>query len=208
MTTVPDLLRAFFPDYLRLTEPDWAKELDFGSLTFPWDGHSWNDSGEPGIAAQVSTRGGERITVLVRIAETALAEKEVGRWLGRQARRLELRLADPILVSVVALRGGVPGVNLRTAEVSQVCGDTVVRAFYTAFGLEQARAEHFLERPEPLAWGLCAFMQPIRRTQAAHERACLERIGAAALDDDRRRLLLDCVALHRGTAQAGSSSDS
>jgi len=191
MTIVPDLLRAFFPDYLRLTEPDWAEELDFGSLSFPWDGLC-----ELGIAARVSTRGGERITVLVRIAEEALREKEVACWLGRQARRLDLRLADPVLVSVIALRGGVPGVNLGTVEVSRVCGDTVVRVYYTTFGLEQARAERYLERPEPLAWGLSALMQPIRWSRAAHERACRERIHAAALDEDRRQLLLGCVPVN------------
>jgi hypothetical protein len=191
--TVQNLLRAFLPDYLGLIEPGWARGLDFGSLSFPWDGLPWDDNGELGIAAQVSPRRGERITVLVRIAEEALRGKEVTRWLGRQARRLELRLADPVLVSVVALCGGVPGVNLETAEVSQVCGDTVVRVYYTAFGLEQARAEYFLERPEPLAWGLSALMQPIRWSRAAHERACRKRILAAALDDERRQLLLGCV---------------
>ena len=192
--TVQDLLRAFFPDYLRLTEPDWAQELDLGSLSFPWD-----DRCELGIAAQVSSRRGERITALVRIAEKALREREVGHWLGRQARRLDLRLADPVLVSVVALRGGAPGVNLRTAEVSQICGDTVVRINYTTFGLEQARAEHFLERPEPLAWGLSALMQPIRWSRAAHARAYRERVLAATLDDDRRQLLLGCTTLGRQT---------
>jgi uncharacterized protein (DUF2384 family) len=198
--TVQDLIRAFFSDYLRLTEPDWAGELDFASLSFPWDDSSLlpGERYELGIAAQLSSRRGERITALVRIAERALQEKEVERWLGRQARRLELRLSDPVLVSVVALREGTPGVNLRTAEVSKVCGDTVVRAYYTAFGLEQARAEHFLERPEPLAWGLSALMQPICRSRAAHERACRERIYAAALDDNRRELLLGCIALRRG----------
>jgi hypothetical protein len=203
MTTVPALLRAFFPDYLRLTELDWAEELDFESLSFPWDELPEDDGGELGIAAQVSTHRGERITVLVRIAETALPEREVTRWLGRQARKLELRLADPVLVNVVALRGGAPGINLKTAEVSKVCGDTVVRACYTTFGLEQARAEYFLERPEPLAWGLSAFMQPIRRTQAAHKRACLERIGAAALDGESRQLLLGCVALTPAMTRSG-----
>jgi hypothetical protein len=196
--TVQDLIRTFFADYLRLTEPDWSQELDFASLSFPWDdsGLSAGERCELGIAAQLSSRHGEKITALVRIAETALQEKEVARWLGRQARRLELRLADPVLVSVVALREGPPGVNLRTAQVSKVCGDTVVRVDYTAFGVEQSRAERFLERPEPLAWGLSALMQPIRRSQAAHEQACRERIHAAALDDDRRELLLGCIALH------------
>ena len=68
-----------------------------------------------------------------------------------------------------------------------------MRIYYTAFGLEQARAERFLERPEPLAWGLSALMQPIRTSPEAHAQACRERIGAAALDDARRELLLGCV---------------
>jgi hypothetical protein len=186
-TVVRDLIRAFFADYLRLTEPDWAEEFDFGSLSFPWD-----DLCETGIAAQVSTRDRERITVLVWIGEEMLPEREVERWLGRQARRLELRLADPLLVSVIALQGGPPGPTLRTVEVSKVCGATVMRAYYTAFGLEYAWADSFLERSEPLAWGLSAFMQPVHRSREAHVQACLERIHAAALDDERRELLLGC----------------
>jgi hypothetical protein len=184
---VRDLIRAFLPDYLRLTEPDCVGELDFG-LSFPW-----GDLCETGIAAQVSTRDRERITVLVWIGEEMLSEREVGRWLGRQARRLELRLADPLLVSVVALQGGPPGSTLRTVEVSKVCGFTTLRAYYTEIGLQRARAELYLERPEPLAWGLSALMQPIHRSQAAHAQACLERIHAAALDDEHRELLLGCV---------------
>jgi hypothetical protein len=184
---VRDLIRAFLSDYLWLTEPDWAQALDFASLSFP------GDDGEPGIAAEVLSHAGERITALVRIAGETLREKEVASWLGWQARRLGLRLGDPVLVSVVALRGGRPGAHLETAVVSRVCGDAVVRAHYTAFGIERARAEYFLERPEPLAWALSALMQPVRRSREAHQRACLERIHAASLDDDRRRLLLGCV---------------
>jgi hypothetical protein len=189
--TVRELLRAFLADYLALTEPDWAPALDFTSLSFLQDGGQ-NDA-ELGIAAEMLSHAGERITALVRIAGEPLPEREVAGWLGRQSRRLGLRLGDPVLVSVAALRGGRPGANLETAVVSRVCGDAVVRADYTAFGIELARAESFLERPEPLAWALSALMQPVRRSRAAHRQACLERIRAAALDEDRRRLLLGCV---------------
>lgn len=187
---VRDLIRAFLSDYLWLTEPDWAQAMDFASLSFLQDAC---DDGELGVVAEILFRKGEKITVLVRIAGEPLREREVAGWVGRQARRLGLRLGDPVLLSVAVLHGGRPGVNLETAVVARVCGDAVVRANYTAFGIEGARAEYFLERSEPLAWALSSLMQPVRWSRAAHKRACLERIHAASLDEARRRLLLGCV---------------
>ena len=69
----------------------------------------------------------------------------------------------------------------------------VVRIFYTAFGLAEARADYYLERPEPLAWALAALMKPVRRSRAEHKLACLRRIAGAGLSDRERSLLTSCV---------------
>jgi hypothetical protein len=72
----------------------------------------------------------------------------------------------------------------------------MVRIFYTAFGLADCRAEHYLERPEPLAWALAALMRPVRRGPAAHREACLRRIAEAGLPDREAALLRTCVEEH------------
>jgi hypothetical protein len=41
-------------------------------------------------------------------------------------------------------------VHLDSAVIGEACGIELARIFYTVFGLEGARAEHYLERPEPL----------------------------------------------------------
>jgi hypothetical protein len=68
---------------------------------------------------------------------------------------------------------------------------------YTTWGLRGSRAEYYLERPEPLAWGLSMFMQT-SGSRAAHKQACLERIRMAGLAPSHRRLLLGGVEVFLG----------
>ena len=116
--------------------------------------------------------------------------------------RLETLLVQPVLLSVLYLRGGRPGLNLESSAVSTVYDMEVVRIFYTAFGLSEARGDYYLERPEPLAWALAALMKPVRRSRAEHRLACLRRIAAADLGDRERALLTACVEL--GTEPGGA----
>ncbi|HWN45261.1 MAG TPA: hypothetical protein VNW71_23750, partial [Thermoanaerobaculia bacterium] len=85
--------------------------------------------------------------------------------------------------------------NLESAAVSTVYDMEVVRIFYTAFGLSEARADYYLERPEPLAWALAALMKPVRRSRAEHKLACLRRIADSntALSGREKSLLTSCV---------------
>ena len=94
---------------------------------------------------------------------------------------------------MVYLRGGRPGLNLESSAVGTIYGIEVVRIFYTAFGLAEARADYYLERPEPLAWALAALMKPVRRSRAEHKLACLQRIARGGLTERERSLLTSCV---------------
>lgn len=64
---------------------------------------------------------------------------------------------------------------------------------YVAFSLAGCSAEEYLERPEPLAWGLAALMNPGSMSRVEHKLACLRRIAAADLTDQKRFLLVNCV---------------
>lgn len=207
------LIRAFFPDYLRIVEADSAGKMRLDLITFPtpekiseWIEDDQSDLGAdlgadlgPGlrsdlrpdlrIVAEVPIRRGEFVTILVQVEAEAQTPPEAARRLGCYLTDLELRYGQPVLLSVVYLRGGRGGVHLESATLAEFFGIELARIFYTAFCLEDARAEYYLERPEPLSWVLSTLMRPIRRSPEEHRRICLERIAATALDEESRALL-------------------
>ncbi len=188
-----ELIQTFFADYLRLVEPDSAPRLWLDRITFPRSEKliDCEDDGfrETGLVAEVLSQRNELVTVLVQIEPEALAPPEIARRLGHYLMDLELRYGQPVFLSVIYLQGGRPGIHLESGVISEACGIELVRLYYTSFGLGESRAEYFLDRPEPLAWVFAALMRPVKRTPEEHRRACLERIAAAALDEDRRLLL-------------------
>ena len=179
-----DLLRAFFADYLRLIEPDAAPQMRLDRITFPPRDYP------RGVIAEVPPRKGEPVTAVVRIEP----EREALVPLSEDLRRLDLRYGQPVLVSEIRLSGGRPGTHLESAVVGEAFGIELARIFYTVLGLQGARAEHYLERPEPLAWALSAWMRPSRRSVEEHRGACRARIDAADLCESRRSLLRMAVA--------------
>ncbi len=192
------LLQAFFADYLCLVEPDSAEHLCLDRVSFrdpQADLAGWEEDERSVLClvAEVPGVRGEKVTVLVRIEPDAPGPDDVSDRLGRTFADLEVRYCQPVLLSVVCLRGARPGVNLETAAVGRVFGVEVLRVFYTLFGLAGARAEYYLQRPEPLAWALAALMRPARLDRSELRKACLERIAAARLDEPRRALLAGSV---------------
>jgi hypothetical protein len=188
-----DLIQTFFADYLRLVEPDSAIQMCLDQIGFPrpeklrtcGDG----DFRETGVVAEVLSHRGELVTVVVQIEPEILAPPEIARRLGDSLMGLELRYGQPVLLSVIYLQGGRPGIQLESGVISEACGIELVRLYYTSFALAESRAEYFLDRPEPLAWVFSALMRPVKRTPEEHRRACLDRIAAAPLGEDLRLLL-------------------
>ena len=188
-----DLIQTFFADSLRLVEPDSAVQMWLDRITFPSPGKRAECEDEDfraiGVIAEVPSHRGELVTVLVQIEPEALNPPEVGRRLGHSLMGLEIRYGQPVLLSVLYLQGGRPGVHLESAAIAEACGIELARIYYTSFGLGETRAEHYLDRPEPLAWAFAALMRPTKRTPDEHRCACLERIAAAPLDEELRRKL-------------------
>jgi hypothetical protein len=178
------LIRSFFADYLRIVESEAAAGLRLDDIALrrkPVDGVA--------VVAETAGRQGEKVTVLVRIEPEGLTPAETSLRVGESVRGLRLPYGAPVLASMVYLQGGRPGVRLESGVIARAARIELARIYYTTFGLSGSRAEHFLERPEPLAWALAARMQPMKRTPGEHRRACLDRIAAAALDEKRRALL-------------------
>lgn len=187
------LVRAFLPDYLRIVEPDFAAGLRLDRVVFP----ETSLDGAGVVAAVPGQAGDERVTVLVLIEPYALTPRESSARIGRCLKTLGLTYGEPVLASLVFLRGGW-GVNLEAGPLLKVCGIDLSWIYFTTFGLAEMRAEYYLNRPEPLAWALAALMRPTERSLEEHHRACLERIAAAPLDEERRALLRQGVAAFLG----------
>jgi hypothetical protein len=183
-----DLIRTFFADYLHLVEADAARKMRLDRITFP------QSDFEHGVVAEIHPGKGEPVIVVVRIESGS----EAPRPLAEDLRRLDLRYGQPVLVSVLRLTGGRPGAHLESEPIGELFGIELARIFYTVFGLDGARAEYYLERPEPLAWALSAWMRPFRRDPEEHRRACLERIEASALPEMQRELLRRAFEEDRG----------
>jgi hypothetical protein len=196
-----ELFQTFLGDYLKIVEPDTAVHLLPERARFPAvDMSDWTDEErtEIGAVAEIPTRDGGSLTLLIQLEPEPRGPAETARRFGRWFLALETRMVQPVLLSVLYLRGGRPGPNLESSAVSTVYDMEVVRIFYTAFGLSEARADYYLERPEPLAWALAALMKPVRRSRAEHKLACLRRIADStdsntALSDRERSLLTSCV---------------
>jgi hypothetical protein len=79
------------------------------------------------------------------------------------------------------------------AVLSEVGGTALIRVYYQAFGLAGTRSMYYVEKAEPVAWALAAFMDPPAAGPAGLRKACLERIRRSRLDAAKRRLLAACV---------------
>jgi hypothetical protein len=145
------------------------------------------------LVAQVDTRAGKPEIVLVHVEIEAQARRTMERRMWRYAMQLRLRHGRPVIPIVLYLRGGPPGVSART--VDEHFGKLFLGSFgYLAFGLSGSDARSYLERWEPLAWGLAALMRGGGLPAVHKKLTCLHRIAEeATLDDVARFLLVDCV---------------
>jgi hypothetical protein len=185
-----ELLEAFLGDYLRLVEPDVVEHLDLGSLMCLDFAGLLPDGGAELVVAQARTLQGDPLTILILVEPEPLGERAIALRLSQVFAAVEIRLGHPVLVSLLFLRGGQAGIHLATAPLTKVAGLDSVRLYFSTFGLEHAAAEHYLDRPEPLAWGLAAWMKARHLHGARLEDACRKRILAGDLDEARRTLLL------------------
>jgi hypothetical protein len=196
-----EILLPFLADYLRIVEPDSAEHLWLDRISLPdLNVPGWTDAEKQafGVVAEVPSRWGEQVTIVIQVEPEALTPTELSSRLGGYFMDLEIHYCRPVLLSVLYLRGGRPGINLETAPVSRLSDMDLLRIYFTAFGLEGSRAEYYLERPEPLSWALSALMQPIRHSRARHRKLCLERIAAADLAAEHRTALARFVEAFLG----------
>jgi len=188
------LLRAFLTDLLRLVAPGVAARLRRGPITF-LDKELLADDGQGGrreadLLARMSLRDGGILLVHVEIE--ARARRSMPKRLRTYALRIQSRYDGPLLTILLNLRGGTPGIQ-RVRHAGAIPEAELFSFPYVTFGLAGCEAADYLERPEPLAWGLAALMRPGAMSPAEHKLACLRRITAARLDRERKLLLINFV---------------
>ena len=185
------LISHFFTDYLRLVEPDSAAQMhleDCRILPAPGEGNA------NVVHARVPSHRAEEVTILAAIEPVAQEPRCLAAKLGQLVVDAELADRLPVLLSVVYLSEGRPGVHLETATLSEVGGIECVRLYFNTWCISRSRAEYYLARPEPLAWAIAPFMRSDSHSQSALFEAARARILQARLSDDACAALLRFLA--------------
>lgn len=189
------LLRAFFPDLLRLALPGMAGHLDIAGAVF-LDKELFTHSGgrrEADLLVRVPLADGSG-SVLIHVEIEARARSPIVGRLRQYRRRIEAAYDLDVVSIVVTLRGGEPGVQVR--PLPGVTTGPGLGSQYVAFNLSGCDAAAYLQKPEPLAWSLAALMSPGELGRAGLKEACLRRIAEARLSREAHDLLVDCVATY------------
>ena len=190
------LFEEFFAQLLELVDLDLADKLVAEEATFlKQDLFSAVVDGDRAIvdlAAEVPVKDGLPPVVLIHV------EIE-GRFRGPMAERLwyyymylRLNLKQPVIPILVNLSGGPAGVT-EVEWIDEVLGRKVARFRYFNFGLSGSLAEEYLERPQPLAWGLAALMRSRKWDRVELKIRCLRAIATADLSEKQEVQLLDLV---------------
>ncbi len=176
----------FLKDLVELTRPELAARLDFDHPKFlprerftdlRLSGHL-----EPDLAAEVPARhGGEGRVLIVHVDTEGRFRREVDERMAKYGLLLYLTTRKIVVSITVFLKGGEPGVHLRTVGLEGE-GWNMADYHYLAFGLSGSRAEDWIDRPQPLAAALAALMRTKKWDKVEHKLRCLERISQARLD--------------------------
>lgn len=124
--------------------------------------------------------GGDRVA-LVHVEVEARYRPEIDRRVAGYYMQIRLRHDLPVLPIALCLRGGAPGITVRSVVEAELGAEIDCFRYYL-LGLQGSRAEEYLARDQPLAWALAALMRPETLSRAEHKLACLQRIAAAPLE--------------------------
>jgi hypothetical protein len=190
-----DLLGELLPDFVTLVAPEHAGRFDFSrwELLNKETFTDWpkGKRREVDLLAAVPRTGGGPIA-LVHVEVEARYRAEIDRRVAGYYMQIRLRHDRPVLPIVLSLRGGPPGITVRTV-VEADRGMEIDRFRYYLFSLQGSRAEDYLACDQPLAWALAALMRPESLSRAEHKMACLQRIASSRVRGLRRFLLVNCV---------------
>lgn len=189
------LLRTFFPDLLSLVCPLLLSRVDVDQVTFD-DKELFAEPGQTrkrfaDVVARLPSRENRGAIVVAHVEIERVSARGIGERMWHYQLQLQLREQLPVFPVVIFLKGGKAGLHWNEHRVS-VFEEQICAFRYLSLGLSGMDAEAYLDRPEPLAWALAAFMT-FRQGRARHKLECLRRISRPGLERLRQFLLLDAV---------------
>lgn len=196
------LLQAFFPDFLRLFDPETAARLDLETVTF-LNPEAFTDfpQGErrtADIVVQVRTRDGDMELILIHVEVQREREPNFPWRMWQYYSLLRQREGKRVIPIALVLYPEHEGIAL--AEYSEGVFDRTYLTFrYLQISLPRLSAADYVERGS-LAAGLASLMRPAKRTAAARIAlyiACLRgvqrAVGAGELDEARESMLFNLI---------------
>ncbi len=195
-----EVIREFFPDFLRLFFPEQADRFDLDAVAWldkelfadPPDGpkHLLD------LVAELTPRSAsadEKCLALIHIEiESADSVTDIERRLPDYYFYLRRLSRKPVFPVVVFLKVGLDGLGER--EIADLWfGDPVLRLRYRYIGLPALPAERYLHGENWLGVALSALMRAGRESRIPFGAEAMRRLGEAPLSDGKKSLLADCV---------------
>lgn len=190
------LFEEFFAQLLKIIDPSLTERLKPKEATFlqqeVFSGVGEGDRAIVDLAAKVPVIDGQPPLVLIHVEIERQFSNTMAERLWRYYMYLRLNFSEPVIPILINLSGGPPGVT-EAGWIDEVLGREVANFRYVSFGLSGSLAEEFLDRPQPLAWGLAALMRSKTWDRVEQKIRCLRAIVSADVNEKQGMLLLDLV---------------
>ena len=193
-----EVIREFFPDFLRLFCPAQAASFDLTRV-------SWRDKelfADPpdgprhvlDLVAELTDLGGDDSTLaLIHIEiESAESVTDIERRLPDYYFYLRRAKRKPVLPVVVFLKVGLDGLGIREIR-DPAEGDPTLIFFYRYVGLPALPAAEYLRGDNWLGVALSALMKAGKEQRIPFGIEAMDRLGSGSLSDGKKSLLGDCV---------------
>ena len=199
-----ELLRNFFPDFLRLFLPEEAKRLDLRRLSFV-DKEMFTDfprgkRREADLIARVRTRRGREQLVLVLVEIELRRRRDFAQRMFRYFAQLRLRYDGPILPIVLYLGKAPQGVGLESYE-EVFLGNRLLDFRFHAVALGSLEADQYVEAASPLVAGLAPLMTPGKMSWPEIVAHCFHQVVEGPLTDVQRSLLIESMQTYINLTQ-------
>src|SRR5947209_7318434 len=199
------VLEAFFPDFLRLCEPETAARLDLTTVTFRnpevFIDIPQGERRTADVVAEVRSLQGEPELVIVHVEIQREREPHFGHRMWQYYVALRQRENKPVIPIALVFYAGREGIAREEYEEA-VFGESILTFRYLQISLPLLRAEDYLQAEQVLGAGLASVMRlpGERQAQIRLHLACLRRVldaeRSGQVDAARAFLLGNLVATY------------
>ena len=189
------LIQAFFPDFMQLVVPKLADQLKLEECQF-LEKEVFADLPKgrkvmPDLLAEVPSLDGPKQLVLVHTEVELQFGRDMDLRMARYFFHLSLKYELPIVPIVLFLRGGQPGINVRSVE-HRIGGFTVNRFSYWSLGVSKTEARSWLSRGA-LGVALATCARGDRLSKDEQKFLCMEALLGAGVDEAQEQLLVAAI---------------